>query len=198
MAWSPARVNSAGLISSAKGITTIEPAKSVEDFRLIDQDGAAFNFSQLRGAPALIFFGFTHCPDVCPTTLAKLALLTNSADQKLRGTALVMISIDGDRDDPAAMKAYLAQVSPRCIGLTGDPRAVRRIAAQFSAVFFKGLPDKPGGPYQVQHTSQIYLVDRQGRLRASFFEASIETMEQTVSAISGEPLQPTLAAPRPD
>ena len=134
----------------------------------------------------LVFFGFTHCPDVCPSTLAKLALLTDSADQRLRDTAIVMISVDGDRDKPEVMKAYLTQVSPRCIGLTGDPHTVRRIAAQFSSVFFKGLPDRPGGPYLVQHTSQIYLIDRQGRLRATFFDAPIESMIRTTTAVADE------------
>ena len=97
-----------------------------------------------------------------------------------------MISVDGDRDSPAAMKAYLAQVSPRFMGLTGDPRTVRGIAAQFSAVFFKGLPAKPGGPYLVEHTSQIYLIDRHGRLRVTFFDASIDAMRRATTAVADE------------
>jgi protein SCO1 len=172
-----------------------QPPKPIDDFELTDQEGNPFRFSQLTGTPALVFFGFTRCPDVCPSTLAKLALLTDSADQRLRSTALVMISVDGDRDSPAAMKAYLAQVSPRFMGLTGDPRTVRGIAAQFSAVFFKGLPNKPGGPYLVQHTSQIYLIDRQGRLRATFFDASIDTMRRTTTAIADETQRHAAAAP---
>ena len=172
--------------SSSDRIAFTQPPKPIEDFELIDQDGRPFAFSQLKGQPALLFFGFTHCPDVCPATLAKLALLADSGDRKEDHTALVMISIDGDRDDPAAMKDYLARVSPRCLGLTGDPRTVRRIAAQFSAVFFKGLPDAPGGPYLVEHTSQIYLVDGQGRLRASFFDAPIDAIRRTVASVAHE------------
>src|SRR5579862_1930857 len=181
--------------SAAERVALTQPPKAIDDFALTDQEGKVFRFSQLRGGPALVFFGFTSCPDVCPSTLAKLALLTNSADQRVRGTALVMISIDGARDTPAVMKAYLAQVSPRCLGLTGDPLAVRRIGAQFSAVFFKGLPATPGGPYTVQHTSQIYLVDGQGRLRASFFDASVDAMARTTAAIADEPQGHVTAAP---
>jgi protein SCO1/2 len=106
-----------------------------------------------------------------------------------------MISVDGDRDSPEAMKAYLAQVSPRSMGLTGDPRAVRAIAAQFSAVFFKGIPDRPGAPYLVQHTSQVYLIDRQGRLRASFSDASIDAMRRATIAIADETQRHAPAAP---
>ena len=164
----------------------MQPPKPIDDFALTDQDSKPFKLSQLRGRPALLFFGFTHCPDVCPSTLAKLGVLMASADENMRGTALVMISVDGDRDSPETMRAYLAQVLPRGIGLTGDPRAVRRIAAQFSGVFFKGLPDRPGGDYLVQHTSQVYLIDPQGRLRATFFDASIDTMRQATAAIVQE------------
>ena len=196
--WAAAVLSVAGMLSASQAViagvsasapdrvATTQPPKPIDDFELSDLDGRAFRFSQLRGTPALVFFGFTHCPDVCPSTLAKLALLTDSADQRLRSTAIVMISVDGDRDSPAVMRAYLSQVSPRCMGLTGDPRAVRRIAAQFSSVFFKALPDKPGGNYLIQHTSQIYLIDRQGRLRATFFDASIDAMRRATIAIADE------------
>jgi protein SCO1 len=168
---------------------------AIEDFELIDQDGKAFRFSQLTGRPVLVFFGYTHCPDVCPTTLTKFRLLADSEEGKTERTAFVMISIDGERDSPAVMKDYLAQISPRCMGLTGDPRAGRRIAAQFSAVFFKGLSDKPGGPYLVEHTSQVYLVDRRGRLRAGFSDASVDTLRRAIAAVEDETREKGL--PRP-
>ncbi len=97
--------------------------------------------------------------------------------------AVIMISVDGDRDTPAALKAYLAPLSKDFIGLTGDPRTVRGIAANFSAVFFKGLPADNSGNYLVEHTSQVYLVDAQGRLHATFFDASVERMSRTVRSL---------------
>ena len=172
--------------ASSDRVATAQPPKAIDDFELTDQEGKPFRLSQLSGRPAHVFFGFTHCPDVCPSTLAKLERLMSIADPKIHAAALVMISVDGDRDSPAVMKAYLSQVSPRCIGLTGDPRTVRRIAAQFSGVFFKELPDKPGGAYLVEHTSRIYLIDQQRRLRATFFDASIDAIRQTMTAILDE------------
>jgi protein SCO1/2 len=97
--------------------------------------------------------------------------------------AVIMISVDGDRDTPAALKAYLAPLSKDFIGLTGDPRTVRALAGNFSAVFFKGLPADNSGRYLVEHTSQVYLVDAQGRLHATFFDASVERMSQTVRSL---------------
>lgn len=114
----------------------------------------------------------------------KLKLLTDSLrDGGGPVPAVVMISVDGGRDTPAVMKAYLEPLSDQFIGLTGDPKAVRKIAAGFSAVFFKGLPADNSGAYLVEHTSQIYLVDDQGRLRATFFDASVEAMSEATRAI---------------
>ena len=168
-------------------IAIVQPPKPIADFELADQDGKPFRFSQLRNRPVLVYFGFTHCPDVCPATLAKLRALNATADQKIRDVAVVMISVDGDRDNPATMKTYLAQMSPQFIGLTGDPRAVRGIAAQFPAVFFKGLPDRQGGEYLVEHTSQVYLIDRHGRLCAVFSDAPIGAMRQALHTLADEP-----------
>jgi protein SCO1/2 len=95
-----------------------------------------------------------------------------------------MISVDGERDAPAAMKAYLDALSADFIGLTGEPRTVRQIAEGFSAVFFKGLPAGQSGHYVVDHTSQVYLADAEGRLRATFFDASVEQMARTIEELS--------------
>lgn len=174
-------------IESDESVQILESPRLINDFELMSEEGAPFHLHSLRGTSALVFFGFTHCPKVCPATMHQLRLL----DAALRNSgshrpAVVMISIDGDRDTPVVMKAYLDPLSPAFIGLTGDPRAVRRIAESFSAVFFKGLPADKSGGYLVDHTSQVYLVDAEGRLRASFFEASVEQMAQSIYT-----LQPT-------
>ena len=96
-------------------------------------------------------------------------------DGALRAVRVVLISVDGERDTPAVMKQYLASFSPAFIGLTGNPRVVTDIAARFSAVAFKEQPDKTGN-YQFFHSSQVFLVDKAGRLRASFSDASLENM----------------------
>ena len=156
-------------------VTVMAAPKAITDFELTDQNGRPRTLASLRGAPTLIFFGFTHCPDVCPAALTKLKLLHESSGGALRTARVVMISVDGERDTPAVMKKYLASLSPDFIGLTGNPRAVADIAARFSAVAFKEQPD-PKGNYEYFHSSQVFLVDNAGRLRASFSDASLENM----------------------
>jgi len=165
-------------------VLVAETPRPFEDFQLTDQSGEAFRFSRLRGGSALVFFGFTHCPSICPAAMFKLKVLTESLREGGGPVpTVVLISVDGARDTPEVMKAYLAPLSDRFIGLTGDPKAVRKIAAGFSAVFFKGLPADNSSNYPVEHTSQVYLVDEQGRLRATFFDASVEEMTRTTRAI---------------
>ena len=118
-------------------VTVMAAPKPVSDFRLTDQNGRPRTLASLRGEPTLIFFGFTHCPDVCPAALTKLKLLHESDGGTLRAVRIVLISVDGERDSPAVMKKYLASFSLDFIGLTGNPRAVADIAARFSAVAFK-------------------------------------------------------------
>jgi len=157
---------------------------TLEDFELTDQSGKPFRFSSLRGTPTLVFFGFTHCPSICPAAMRDLRILTESLRKAGdRVPRVVMISVDGERDTPEVMRAYLERVSRDFIGLTGDPSRVRDIAAQFSAVFFKGLPSDSSGNYDVQHTSMIHLVDGQGVLRASFVSAPLEQMAETIRSV---------------
>jgi protein SCO1/2 len=158
---------------------------TVADFTLTDHMGKPRAFSSLRGKPTLVFFGFTHCPDVCPQTLARLKALHHAQDGALKSAQVVLISVDGDRDTPALLKAYLAPLSADFIGLTGDPKSTAKIAAQFAAVFFKEPPGKDGN-YNVMHTSQIFVVDKAGRLRASFVNASLEDMATTTSLLIKE------------
>ena len=162
------------------------PPKAIADFELVDQDGEPFRLSRLRGSPVLLFFGFVNCPDICPLTLGQLQIIAGSPDKLVGQARVVMISVDGERDTPADMKRYLAPLSPAFIGLTGNPRSVREIAAQFSAVFFKGARPDSSGRYLVDHTSQVYLLDREGRLRSTFFNATVAAMTNATRAIALE------------
>lgn len=157
----------------------------IADFTLTDHTGKPREFSSFRGKPALVLFGFTHCPDVCPQTLARLKALHHVRDGALESAQVVLISVDGDRDTPAALKAYLAPLSPDFVGLTGDPKSTAKIAAQFAAVFFKEPAGKDGN-YNVMHTSQVFVVDKAGRLRASFVNASLEDMATITSHLIKE------------
>lgn len=163
------------------GVVVNSPPAAIPDFTLTDQAGKARAFSSLRGEPALVFFGFTHCPNVCPTTLGRLKLLHESRAGALKAARVVFISVDGDRDTPARLKSYLAPLSADFVGLTGDSKAVSGIAAQFASVFFKEPAGKDGS-YNVMHSTQVYAVDKAGQLRAIFNDASIDDMA-TITAL---------------
>jgi protein SCO1 len=159
--------------------------RPIADFVLTDHQGQERRFSSLRGQPVLVLFGFTHCADICPPTLLRLRALREAQGGELRAAQVVMISVDGERDTPAALQAFLASFSPDFIGLTGDPRTSTAIATQFSAVFFKEPAGKDGN-YKVGHSGQIFVVDKQGRLRASFDNASIADMAQVLAILIHE------------
>jgi protein SCO1 len=170
-----AAANPIAALPALERVTVLPAPRPVADFELSDQTGRPRTLASLRGAPLLIFFGFTHCVDVCPAAMAKLKLLHDANKGELKAARVLMISVDGERDTPAVMKAYLAPLSPDFIGLTGNPDVVSNIAARFSAVAFKGQPAKDGG-YAYFHSTQIFLLDKAGRLRASFFDASLKNM----------------------
>jgi protein SCO1/2 len=155
----------------------------MRDFSLTTTEGKPLKLSELSGAPVLVFFGFSHCPDVCPTTLAQLRRLELNHPRDLGATRIVVISVDGERDSPARLAEWLKPISPSFIGLTGPEKDVHNIAAQFTAAFFKG-ETRPDGDYLVQHNSQVFLLDAQGRMRATFYDAPVETMAEVVRSLS--------------
>jgi len=161
------------------------PPRAIADFQLKDQTGKTVKLADFRGAPALIFFGFTHCSTACPTMLHQLRELERQHKAQLGKTRIVVISVDGERDTPEAMQSWLQPLSPNFIGLTGAPAQVHNIAAGFSATFFK-VPGQKPGEYSVEHNSQVFLVDAQGRLRATFFNAPLATMAEVTQNVAKE------------
>jgi protein SCO1/2 len=160
-----------------------EPPRAIADFQLTDQSGKAVKLADFRGAPVLMFFGFTHCSTACPAALHQLRQLERQHGAELGKTRIVIVSVDGERDTPAAMKTWLQPLSAKFIGLTGTPARVQNIAAQFSAAFYK-LPGASAGEYSMEHNSQIFLLDAQGRLRATFFNAPLATMAKVTSRVA--------------
>lgn len=156
--------------------------RTLAPFTLLDQKGRPFRSSEaFRGRVSLVFFGFLNCPDVCPTTLLRLRNLM-AADPALAAVQVVMVSVDGERDTPAAMKGLLDAIEPRFVGLTGDPARVRPVARSFSASFVKQPPSGPEGAYVVDHSAQLYLVDRTGRLATIFFNAPDAALRDALRA----------------
>jgi protein SCO1/2 len=131
-------------------------------FRLVDQNGAAVDQTILEGKWSAVFFGYTFCPDVCPTTLTTLAQAIEKLGPRARRLQVLFISIDPGRDTPAQLKSYLSSPAfPKgTIGLTGTPQEIARVARAYR-VYFKKVGDGPN--YSVDHTSIVYLMDPQGR-----------------------------------
>ena len=155
-------------------VMTMDTPRSVGDLAMTDQDGGPRRISDLAGAPTLVFFGFTNCPDVCPTTLRQLALIKSSRAKELAGLRIAFISVDGERDTPVVMKDYLKRFPAEFVGLTAPAEQVRNLALRFSAPFFKDPPKD--GEYAVQHSSRIFALDKQGRLRAEIYDASTDAV----------------------
>jgi protein SCO1/2 len=158
------------------------PPRALTDFELTNHEGKPMRLSQLKGAPTLVFFGFAHCPTVCPAALQELRQLEAKHPTELGATRIVIISVDGERDTPQAMAAWLKPISKKFLGLTGSPAKVREIAREFSAAFYKTPGAKPD-EYLVEHNAQIFLIDAQGRLRATFFNAPVPTMAQVTKSV---------------
>ncbi len=160
-----------------------EPPRAIADFQLTDQSGKTVRLADFRGTPVLMFFGFTHCSTVCPAALHQLRQLERQHGAELGKTRIVIVSVDGERDTPSAMKTWLQPLSAKFIGLTGAPARVQNIAAQFSAAFYK-LPGASAGEYSMEHNSQIFLLDSKGQLRATFFNAPLATMAKVTSGVA--------------
>lgn len=135
-------------------------------FRLIDQNGKQITEQDLQGRPFLVFFGYTHCPDICPATLFDVSELMRAMGKDADRTAALFITVDPERDTPAAMKDYLSSFDPHLRGATGDQKAIDA-AAKAYRVYAKKVPAEHGD-YSMDHTALVYLMDKQGRFVAPF------------------------------
>ncbi len=134
-------------------------------FRLVAQDGNTVTEQDFRGRPSLVFFGYTHCPDVCPTTLFDVSEIFRKLgpDKKI---SAVFVSVDPERDTPAILKDYLSSFDSRIVGLSGTPEAVAA-AAKAYRVFYRKSPGE-NGEYTMDHSAIVYLMDKQGRFVSAF------------------------------
>ena len=142
------------------------PAAIGGPFQLTDQSGAVVTEQSLQGRPTLIFFGFTHCPDVCPTSLFEISEVLRAMGKDADSVNAYFISVDPERDNPATMKDYLSSFDPHLKGLTGDPEVLAKVLTEYR-VYAKKVPLKDGD-YTMDHTALVYLMDRNGRFVAPF------------------------------
>ena len=126
-------------------------------FTLVNQDGRTVSERDFAGRPYLVFFGFTHCPDVCPTTLQQISDVLAALGSKADALKVAFISVDPERDTPESLKTYLSSFDPRITGLTGSPEQVAAAVKTFRA-YAKKVPSQ-GGDYTMEHTALVYLMN---------------------------------------
>jgi protein SCO1/2 len=153
----------AGKIDSSRPVlasgTWIPDAKPMAEFHLIDSQGRPFTRASLLGHPTLVYFGFTHCPDECPDTLAALARVKRQA--QVPGLQVLFVTVDPQRDTPSVLAGYLRHFDPSFLGLTGDPAEISRVAAGLGIGITR--INLPGGDYDFDHTMAILLFDSGAR-----------------------------------
>jgi protein SCO1/2 len=136
-------------------------------FKLVNQDNRPITDQDFKGRPWLVFFGYTHCPDVCPTTLFDVSEMLRAMGKDADRTGALFITVDPERDTPAVMKDYLSSFDPRMMAATGD-RASIDAAEKAYRVYAKKIPTGKGDDYSMDHTAMVYLMDKQGRFVAPF------------------------------
>jgi protein SCO1 len=151
----------------AGGPNTIVPTAAAVGgpFRLTDQAGRTVSDRDLAGRPFLVFFGFTHCPEVCPTTLFEVSEVLRALGPDADKIGALFVTVDPERDTPDKLKDYLSSFDPHLRGLTGDPAAVAA-ATKAYRVYVRKVPQEDG--YTIDHTAIVYLMDKNGRFVAPF------------------------------
>jgi len=164
--------------------TVYDPPQAVGDFTLTSQTGAPLHLSDLRGKAVVIFFGYTNCPDVCPTTLADFKRVKANLGGDASRVAFVFISVDGARDTPERLAAYVGAFDPDFIGLTGDDATIRTVAKDYG-VFFQRVAASADDPnYLVDHTASSFVLDPEGRLALVMpYQADAQAMAQRIRAV---------------
>ena len=135
-------------------------------FKLVDQNAKPITDQDFKGQPFLVFFGFTHCPDVCPTTLFEVSEIFRALGPDAKNLRAMFVTVDPERDTPAVIKDYLASFDPRITGATGDVDAITAAEKSYR-VYAKKVPTD-GGSYTMDHTAIVYLMSKDGRFVAPF------------------------------
>lgn len=139
------------------------------DFKLIDQNGNIFSSNSLKGMYTIIYFGFTYCPDICPTALEIISHTLTELEKYKTLVNAVFITIDPERDTAPLLKKFLGHFHPRLIGLTGTPGEIKEVASKFKVYYaIDHSRENTGSDYMVNHSSFIYLMDEEGKYVTHF------------------------------
>ena len=142
-------------------LTGLDYAK---DFALTDQNGKARTLADFKGKAVVVFFGYTQCPDVCPTTMVEMADVMKQLGELANRVQVLFVTVDPERDTQALLAAYVPNFDKRFLGLYGDQAATEKVAKDFK-VFYQKVPGKTASSYSVDHTAGSYVFDKQGRIR---------------------------------
>ena len=142
--------------------TDITGAPYGHSLELVDHTGKPRRLEDFRGKAVVLFFGFTHCPDICPTTLADISQAIKQLGTDADRVQVLLVSVDPERDTQESLAKYVTAFDPRFLGLRGDLAATKKVAGEFKIYFEKR---KQGDGYTVDHSAQSYVIDPQGRLR---------------------------------
>lgn len=142
----------------------ITGAEYGRELSLPDADGRTRTLADFKGKVSVVFFGYTQCPDVCPTTLAELAQIKKSLGPDGDRVQGVFVTVDPDRDTPEVLKAYVGNFDPSFVALRGSAEQTKAVAREFK-VFYMKVPGKTEGSYTMDHTAGSYIIDGEGRLR---------------------------------
>jgi protein SCO1/2 len=155
------RMNRKRVADASKGVGR---PKVGGHFELVDQNGKPFSSEMMKGKYSLVYFGFTRCPDICPEELDKMARMLDTVQEKIPKDALlpIFVTCDPERDDPKALKSYLAEFHPDFIGLTGTYEQIKDLCKKYRVYFSTPQNVKPGQDYLVDHSIYFYLMDPEG------------------------------------
>jgi protein SCO1/2 len=142
-------------------LTGLDYAK---DFALTDHNGKARSLADFKGKAVVIFFGYTQCPDVCPTTMAEMASVMKLLGNDAEKVQVLFVTVDPERDTQALLSAYVPTFDPRFLGLSGDQAATVKVAKEFK-VYYQKAAGKTADSYTMDHTAGSYVFDPQGRIR---------------------------------
>jgi len=144
--------------------TDITGAEFGKDFSLVDHTGKRRSLADFRGKVVVVFFGFTHCPDVCPTTLAELANTMKKIGAESDKVQVLLVTVDPDRDSAAVLGPYVTAFDPRFLALRGSAEETAQVAKEFKVIYQKVAGNKPEN-YTMDHSAGSYIFDGQGRIR---------------------------------
>lgn len=134
------------------------------EFQLTDYNGASRTLADFQGKAIVLFFGYTHCPDICPATMAELASAMQKLGKDAARVQVLFVTVDPERDTPEVLKQYLSTFNPSFLGLRGDAGTTQKIADEFKIVYQKGIGDSPDH-HTVEHSAGVYIFDTKGHLR---------------------------------